>query len=77
VFKIIVKEDLTMANKMSRVEAGRRGAEALNRDPQKKSAAAHKAAITRKEREGEDAFQRMGARGGHARGGKTDQKEEA
>ena len=63
--------------KMSRVDAGRRGAEALNRDPQKKSAAAHKAAITRKIREGEDAFQKMGALGGHARGSKSDQKEQA
>ncbi len=44
---------------MSRQEAGRRGAEALNKNPAKKAAAARKAAATRKRRN-PDEFRIMG-----------------
>jgi hypothetical protein len=54
---------------MSRSDAGRRGAEALNSDPQKKSQAAKKAAETRKAHN-PNAFREMGATGGaHSHGG--------
>jgi hypothetical protein len=59
---------------MSRSEAGRLGARALNQDPQKKSAAAKKAADTRK-KVNPNVFREMGARGGgaHGKGKKDDQ----
>ncbi|MDF2529279.1 MAG: hypothetical protein K0Q57_159 [Gammaproteobacteria bacterium] len=47
---------------MSRSDAGRKGAEALNSDPQKKSAAAQKAAQTR----GHESFVEMGRKGGQS-----------
>lgn len=50
-------------------ERGRQGAEALNADPEKKSAAAQKAAETRK-KENPDAFKEMGHEGG-IKGGKA------
>ncbi len=55
-----------MAN-MSRSDAGKLGAKALNEDPQKKSAAAKKAAETRK-KENPNVFREMGAKGGGAHG---------
>jgi hypothetical protein len=48
---------------MSRQEAGRKGADALNKDLLKKSAAAKKAAATRK-RKNPDEFKIMGQKGG-------------
>jgi hypothetical protein len=50
-------------NTGSRSEAGRKGAEALNADQQKKSAASHKAAETRKQ-DNPNAFREMGQKGG-------------
>jgi hypothetical protein len=55
-----------MAN-MSRSEAGRLGARALNLDPKKKSTAAKKAAETRK-KDNPNIFREMGAKGGGAHG---------
>ncbi len=52
---------------MSRSEAGKLGAKALNQDPRKKSAAAKKAAETRK-KENPNVFREMGAKGGGAHG---------
>lgn len=45
---------------MSRSEAGRKGAEALNSNPEKKSEASRKAAQTR----GHESFVQMGREGG-------------
>jgi len=59
---------------MSRSEAGRLGARALNQDPQKKSLAAKKAADTRK-KVNPNVFREMGAKGGGAHG-KPDKKDE-
>lgn len=56
-------------------ENGRKGAKALNADQEKKSAAAQKAAETRK-KEDPQAFQKMGEKGGsHSHGG-TNKKED-
>jgi hypothetical protein len=52
---------------ISRSDAGRLGAKALNSDPQKKSAAARKAAETRK-KENPNVFREMGAKGGGSHG---------
>jgi hypothetical protein len=55
-------------------ERGRKGAEALNADQEKKSAASHKAAETRK-KEDPEAFQKMGQKGGsHSQGGSGKQE---
>ena len=54
---------------MSREEAGRKGAESLNADKEKKSAASQKAADTRKSKD-PNAFREMGSKGGsESRGG--------
>lgn len=60
---------------MKRGVKARKGAEALNADPEKKSAAAQKAAETRKQ-EDPDAFKKMGEKGGSHSHGSTTKKED-
>jgi general stress protein YciG len=58
---------------MTREEAGRKGAEALNADPSKKSEASRKAAETR----GHEAMAAMGQKGGKALASDPTKKSEA
>lgn len=56
-------------------DMGRQGAETLNADQQKKSAAAQKAADTRK-KEDPQAFQKMGEKGGSQTQGTINEEQE-
>lgn len=57
---------INVPSRMSRSSAGKLGAFAINSDPVKKSAAAKKAAATRKATN-PDIFREMGAKGGSSK----------